>query len=62
VEGVRWKLPSQKKREKEEKRKRRERKRKGGGGGGEYIYIFFGAATQVISNPLFLRALDKTTE
>jgi hypothetical protein len=26
------------------------------------LYIFFGAAIQVISNPLVKRALDKTTE
>jgi hypothetical protein len=48
--------PPQKKREKkkregrERERGRREREREGGGG--EYMYIFFGGAIQVISNPL----------
>jgi hypothetical protein len=55
------KHPASPQKKKERKKLRKEGEREGGRG----EHILFGAAIQVISNPLvylFLRALDKTTE
>jgi hypothetical protein len=50
-------------RRKEGKERDRERERGGGGGReGERSMYLIDVAIQVISNPLFLRALDRTTK